>query len=85
MQSDQIEELKALVEQASAPQEPATPVGNPVNRDKPELPAYLLAIIAIICIAALTFHGDKVPEVLNLVTIGALGIGGAVTTPGGKA
>lgn len=50
---------------------------------RPELPAYLVAALCIIGMIVLTLHGDAVPDTLNLVTIGALGIGGAVTTPRG--
>jgi hypothetical protein len=58
---------------------PEAPTVNTTTR--PELPAYFIASIAIICIAVLTGMNKSVPDVLNLVTIGALGIGGAITTP----
>ena len=63
------------------PPEPEPTGGKGMNRDKPELPAYMIALIGLIIIGVLTFHGDAVPDILNLAVIGSLGIGGAVTTP----
>ena len=88
------EELRALVntamqsrDVAPSPQLAAPASAQPkdkrMNKDKPELPAYFVAIVALLCIAVLTFNGDKVPEIFSLAVIGALGISGAVTNPGG--
>jgi len=68
-----LDELKALVEEKE---------GSPMN-DKPELPAYLVAALCILGMIVLTLHGDTIPDTLNLVAIGALGVGGAITTPRG--
>lgn len=85
-----VAELQALVDSAAPAEapvalaEPAAPVGQPMNRDKPELPAYVLAALSVVAITVLTLTGHAVPDILNVATIGALGIGGAVTTPGGS-
>ena len=84
---DQLAELADLVNAATVAQapaadpEPTQTSDKTMNRDKPELPAYMIALIGLIIIGVLTFHGDHVPDILNLAVIGSLGIGGAVTTP----
>jgi hypothetical protein len=52
-------------------------------QQRPEIAAYLVAALCIIGMIVLTFHGDTVPDTLNFIAAGALGIGGGVTVSGG--
>lgn len=74
MTGDEIKELKELVSKATKERR--------MNTTRPELPAYLLAAITIIGIVVLSMTNHTVPDILNVATIAALGVGGAVTTPG---
>lgn len=92
---DKLDELRALVMSEDALPAPLAIDSPPAAQDsngipvtkndatRPELPAYVLAALAVIGIIVLTFKGDAIPDVLNLVAIGSIGIGGAVTTPRG--
>lgn len=46
---------------------------------RPEIPAFLIAALALIGVVVLTALGDPVPDILNVVTVGALTAAGAIT------
>jgi hypothetical protein len=57
-----------------------------VKLPRPDLTAYALCALAILCIAGLTLAGKTVPDVLQFVAITALGGGAGISlnTPNGK-
>jgi hypothetical protein len=52
-----------------------------IVNSRPEVLPFLVAALAIVGIVILTILGDPIPEVLNVVAVGAFATGGAVTIP----
>lgn len=50
-----------------------------MTQQRPELAAYVITALCIIAIVVLTLQNKVVPDVLNFVAAGAIGIGGGVT------
>jgi hypothetical protein len=59
---------------------PADPAKPPI---RPEAPAFIIAALCIIGIVILTALNHPVPDILNIATGAALGVGGAITQAGG--
>lgn len=85
-----IDELRTYVNGAAGPIARPSPEAPNLSDDppskkpdmsRPEMPAYFLAAVAVVGIVILTLASKAVPDVLNLVTIGSIGIGGAITSP----
>lgn len=49
--------------------------------NKPEIPAFLLALAAVVGVVMLTVLGDKVPDILNVIAGTGVGVGAAITIP----
>lgn len=75
-----IDELRALVKEAKGLSDDP-PANNKPDMSRPEMPAYLLSAIGVVGIVALTITRHPIPDVLNMVTLAAIGIGGAITSP----